>query len=268
MANKTETQIFEYHNGKTKIIYYPNSHRYKGELSGAETGWLRSVTGITGVLDKFQLRKWYARMAIDFLLSRPAQEIREMTANKAAREKLWEQMEAAPKDVAQDKADIGNELHVAIASYCRGDTVALDGMRPEVAACYGQFLDWAQGVRLVPCYVESPVVHPEELYAGTPDLIARLRDGETERLIVADWKTGGIWPEHVAQVCAYAKAAEKCIEVKVDRCMIFGFAREGQRPLRILAIEDVEKYYSWFLTLKHALEGKLDAEAFLKERIR
>lgn len=53
--------------------------------------------------------------------------------------------------------------------------------------------------------VECPIFHEDERYAGTFDLVARLRDGD--RWLI-DYKTGttGIWPETSLQCTAYSRA--------------------------------------------------------------
>ena len=66
-----------------------------------------------------------------------------------------------------------------------------------------------------PEWTERPVFHTEHLWAGTVDLIARIRDG---RRVLFDYKTGktGIYPKDALQLATYRHATHIQISVSTN----------------------------------------------------
>ena len=69
---------------------------------------------------------------------------------------------------------------------------------------------------------ERPLVDLSLGFGGTPDAIAKLSDG----VALADWKTGGIYPEMLAQLAAYRHLLKVCEGIDVSGCHLVRFHRE------------------------------------------
>lgn len=96
-------------------------------------------------------------------------------------------------------AALGTAVHDAAASKRRLQDVEA-ALRPRLA----QYLDWLDVSGAEVLATEFQVWNPTVGYAGTGDLLVRLRNG---KIVLVDLKTGkGVWSEHALQVMAYAKA--------------------------------------------------------------
>ena len=94
------------------------------------------------------------------------------------------------------KAQKGTEIHAAIASCLYGD---------EYDSAYQWAVEQAaEVINLLPggwFETEQVLVNRDLGYAGTADLWSNF--------IVADWKSGGLWPDHALQLWAYANATHR-----------------------------------------------------------
>jgi hypothetical protein len=68
---------------------------------------------------------------------------------------------------------------------------------------------------------ERPMVS-ELGFGGTPDAIAR----QGNMVALADWKTGGIYPEQLIQLAAYRRLLSECEGITVDGAHLVRFHRE------------------------------------------
>ncbi len=119
-------------------------------------------------------------------------------------------------------ANIGKEVHSYLEWWLKGRTGGGSVVAPKLSdLCAGSVRmwgEWAERVALAPKYVEAMVIHDNPDYAGTLDALCELRvpkgigyDGHAGETVqaVCDWKTAsGIWPEHLLQIAAYAKATD------------------------------------------------------------
>lgn len=103
----------------------------------------------------------------------------------------------------------GTLLHDAARQLVTGDpiTPATDGepWPPDVFASAQQLARFMDEWDVEPLLTERPVFHDRDLWAGTIDAIARIRDG---RRLLLDYKTGktGIYPKDALQLAAYRHA--------------------------------------------------------------
>lgn len=108
-------------------------------------------------------------------------------------------------------------LHDAARQLVHGDTLEPfdeDGnpWPPDVRAAAEHLARFMDEWDVQPLIVERPVFHTTDLWAGTVDLVAQLRDG---RALVLDYKTGkanrltghAVYPEHAIQLSAYRHAS-------------------------------------------------------------
>lgn len=121
----------------------------------------------------------------------------------------------AERDAA---AALGTAVHDAAATGKAVDEVAV-ALRPRLA----HYLDWLDVSGAAILASEFQVWNPSVGYAGTADLMARLRNG---RVAMVDIKTGkGVWSEHLLQVIAYAKGEFVGNDGVVDE-RLTGYLRE------------------------------------------
>jgi len=93
---------------------------------------------------------------------------------------------------------------------------------------------------------ERPMVHPSECFAGTPDAIAR-QDGKTW---LADWKTGGLYPEHCIQMAAYRELLRECEGIEVEGCHLVRFHRDhGDFAHHFMAADALDQGWEIFHNL-------------------
>lgn len=92
-------------------------------------------------------------------------------------------------------------------------TVDPVAFRAQVVSAYSAFEFWCKGTQLEIVDCEVPVLSTVHRYGGTLDFIGRLNG----RMVLGDFKTsGGVYPEYLMQIVAYAKAYEETTGNKID----------------------------------------------------
>lgn len=168
--------------------------RYHNAAGGIVPG----TTTITGLLNKPQLPAWANRLGLQGI-------------DSAA--------------YAKEKAVIGTLAHKMVTDYLLQMPTETKEYSPfQVNAAENSFLSylrWAEHRSVEPYLIEKPLVSEEHQYGGTCDIYGRV-DGVLELI---DLKTGGIYDEHVVQVCAYRHLL---IEngMAVERVRILGIPRD------------------------------------------
>ena len=95
----------------------------------------------------------------------------------------------------------------------KAETLDKAAFRAQVVSAYSAFEFWCKGTQLEILECEMPVLSETHRYGGTLDFIGRLNG----RLVLGDFKTsGGVYPEYLIQLVAYAKAYEECKGLKID----------------------------------------------------
>jgi hypothetical protein len=85
--------------------------------------------------------------------------------------------------------------------------------RAQVVSAYSAFEFWCKGTQLEIIDCEVPVLSEVHRYGGTLDFIGKLNG----KIVLGDFKTsGGVYPEYLIQLVAYAKAYEECTGTKID----------------------------------------------------
>jgi hypothetical protein len=85
--------------------------------------------------------------------------------------------------------------------------------RAQAVSAYSAFEFWCKGTQLEIIDCEVPVLSETYRYGGTLDFIGRLNG----KIVLGDFKTsGGVYPEYLIQLVAYAKAYEECTGTKID----------------------------------------------------
>jgi hypothetical protein len=122
------------------------------------------------------------------------------------------QAAGAPRTVWDGKAKRGTLLHEAARQLVNGDPITPGEDWPDdVIRSAEQLARFMDQWDVEPLFTERPVFHEHHRWAGTIDLVARMRDG-AEWLL--DYKTGetGIYPKDALQLTAYRNATHMQIE--------------------------------------------------------
>jgi hypothetical protein len=160
-------------------------------------GWYPSVTSILSVIAKPGLESWKSSQAIMAALTLPQLE-GEVTDDFAKR--VVHDMKAQVKEAARR----GTEIHKTIEDYLIGKSVIIS---PQAKPA----IQWINdNVNSVIC-AEKVLVNTVDEYAGTTDLICRLKSGKPA---ILDFKTRGnfkgekttVYPESGLQLEAYRAA--------------------------------------------------------------
>jgi hypothetical protein len=150
----------------------------------------------------------------------------------------------AHREVWNASAERGHRIHRAALQLVGGQAITPkdpDTGEPwpedEMRSAYhlARFMDeW----HVEPLAAERPVFHERDLWAGTVDLVAQLRGGDTW---VLDYKTGsGVYPEHALQLATYRHATHLQAEgvaggvvdlpmIPTDRCAVVHVRPDGYK---------------------------------------
>jgi hypothetical protein len=185
------------------------------------------VTSVLSAINKPALIGWKANITLDKARrSLQANVGKQVTIDDNFIEEIIDGARAEPDYVLGTARDFGSDAHYALEQYIS------QGEVPSNASMYrviGAFNQWVKdnGIEMLP-HAEVTVAHPHG-FAGTIDALGMKKDAL--ELIVIDWKTsGGIYPEAMLQVSAYAAALQECTGVKVSEAWIVRFPREEPEP--------------------------------------
>lgn len=250
----TETVIRKLYGGKVKIVFYPNSHRYKLE---GEKSYLTSVTAITGVIDKSRvLMRWAANVNADFV-KQYLENAPPGTFDLDALLGVVEQSRGQ-YDVKRDEAaTIGTTVHdwalsFALAKGTGGEMPKIpENADPRVVAGIHAFLGWFNSHDIEFRAVEQLVYSKKHGYVGTFDVYAKI-DG---KLSLGDYKTGsGVYNEHRYQLSGYWEAHEEEHGRGIEQALILHFDKAtGDFTVHTIGRDEHEKNRAAFLA---ALEIK------------
>ena len=201
---------------------------------------LPSTTTILSVVAKPGLSTWSRRTALEAM--------KELLEAGADMEEALALAEGEPERQRDIAAGRGALVHEAVAlALAKG--VYPSEWAPLVRAALSFLADYG----LHPLATEALVVSKRRGFAGTADLIARGGDGT---LALADWKTGGIWPEAALQLGAYAIALEEMTGRPVGEAYVVRLQEKGYEAKRV-NLPLAKRAFLACLTLWRALQGGL-----------
>ena len=173
-------------------------HTYTAHYPPAAPVTYRSVTGVLSVIHKEALLGWYAKIAAGWVVDNP-QVVLQMLS-ELGREATVKAVAARGKAERDRKGAIGTRAHQAVESYLLGQAPVLDD---ETTPLFEQYLRFEHDWRFTPEWSEGMVVSERYGYAGTFDLIGKLKG---KRALI-DVKTGSfLAPEMGLQLAAYGAA--------------------------------------------------------------
>jgi hypothetical protein len=192
-------------------VVWPRAQTVDRALLPADAIECWSVTEILKLLEKPGLTYWFQqqvartawnrRTALDALTEREATQLLLKRDN-------WTQ------DHELSDAQCGSAVHAALEAHTLGD---VPDVHPEAQPFVKQFYAWLDAVQPEYQAAEATVFHPELLYAGTLDALARI-DGQlwlidyktTRNPLDARGKLRGPYSEWLLQLAAYRFAPYVC----------------------------------------------------------
>lgn len=211
-TTNVETHIL--YNGEIKILFYPDSHRYK--LDGNKT-FLIGVTTACGMKDKSTaLLIWASRLTRDYLFSI-------IEAGRPITQKEVLEAVEKHKDAKDEAAGVGTQIHSWIEQY------VTTGIKPEtpederVKLGVIAFLTWVRDNKVEFEHAERVVYSREYEYVGQLDAIAKVNGVRT----LLDYKSSkGIYLTMRYQVAAYVKAWNEEHNDKIEQRMILRLGKD------------------------------------------
>lgn len=183
-----------------------------------------SVTSAKDAYPKPWLTGWAVKMTAecawdDFDILAAFKKKAERGDTKAEAQAL-KMLKGARYSSSDQKANRGTVVHSALESYLAGRPLSKEtveaqlkearvppGMWKSTAAMIAGLMEFLHDEEPEVYWSESTVYSREHGYAGTPDLIARMRVGGSLVPVVIDVKTSkDIYDDTVLQTCAYARA--------------------------------------------------------------
>jgi hypothetical protein len=151
-----------------------------------------SVTTILQNLSKPALVNWAAKAVAEYAVENI------LVWEKLSAQAAIDLLKREPLRSSREKMDIGSAVHAAIEAHSGGEPTIDPALLPYVSAAI-LFLE--EHVSIV-WRSEATIFNRTYQYAGTCDLIAELKDGNTA---IIDWKSGrAIYPEVALQLSGYA----------------------------------------------------------------
>jgi len=127
--------------------------------------------------------------------------------------------------------EYGSAFHEALKLYVEND-LDEDSLHPDLRAAFEQFKLWYASNDVEPIAIEKPIFNRQLMYAGTPDLVAKVRG----RPAVIEYKTGS----HLMagpQTAAYANA----LSHQIYRRYVLYFPRHGyMRQIELDSSDDFQ----------------------------
>lgn len=225
-----------------QVEFKESNHSYT--LEGKR---IPSVTTILGSLHKGALVPWAAKLSSAHWLDEARKRIIDVVDGEGQLracaafdpdelEAVFAEAKKAHVVASRDGAYKGSLVHDAISRY----HTAADGFDwefeppddPEAAAAMEAFLGWYSRSTYEVLESERIVLDAKRRYVGTTDLVMVDSKG---RYVVGDVKTNntskesplGIYPEHLLQLAAYARAYEDETGNRVDRTVVIRCGKDG-----------------------------------------
>lgn len=197
MATNKET--IRRYNDEVEIIFYPDSHRYKVDGS-----WVKSVTGILGIINKPQLIPWAVNLAKAYLQV-------ELKAGRQFTEELIVEACSAYTQTKNEATDVGKIIHSWIEEFVLQKISGhkqplLPPENQQAANWVVGFLEWYNANQINFLFSEKLLYSRRNNYVGTADLGIELNG----KRYLADIKSSkDIYAEYILQCIAYLEADEE-----------------------------------------------------------
>ena len=190
-----------------------SGHWYKASTA---PGPMPSVTTILEILHRGPgLLNWSKQVVADAMLN--AFKIRPEDRPPNYMQLAVKEACDEPDRRARQAANRGTLVHEAIEQVLLGKK-PLEEISEAHRYAVKEALAFLEDGELTPLASETSVFHPNRMYAGQVDCIARHEDGQ---LVVIDWKTGNrIYTHHEYQAAAYAAAVSLLSQENVGHAYV------------------------------------------------
>ena len=266
-------QEYNLYNGKVKILFNENTHRYY-LANGEKKEPLVGVTSYINLDKSMFLIPWAVGVTVDYIRNRvnDLEELRQRDAKI-----IFQEAKQAANRAKNEAGDIGTQVHKWVEEYILGQSPEM----PEderVLVGVTNFLDWLQTEKVEIQEAERIVYSAKHGYVGTLDSIATIN----KKRYLVDIKTGnGVYPEAMIQTAAYAKAYEEETKRKIHGRIVLRINKETEeehhdnerkgeyKAFEAIPLDDeenmIEDDFQAFLSCKHLYEWNKKATKKLKE---
>lgn len=241
-----------------------------------------SVTTLLGEADdKPWMAPWRVKMVVEYAVEKVEEWVHmargDVGSKERAKRLLKGEQWGTSSSISKHKAGIGTVAHAAADRYAAGDPMDWQEVGNALTKenVPGEFHSTAFGyvkaaykfldeVRPEIIHREATVYSREHEYAGTLDMQARLRIGDSKLLAVVDYKSSAsIYDDVALQLVAYSRAdfvgrddgSELPLE-RADYGVIVQLLDNGEYVLHTFALND--ELFEVFLAAKAVAEAKLD----------
>lgn len=273
---KTETTELSFYNGETKVLFYPNSHRYKLIEDNGEVrkDWIPSPSAIIGKLDKStQLVSWAVRLFHEKVTELMRDGV---SFTKSDVEAMIDEGKNAHRLAKESACTIGSIVHdFAERNAKEGltDITNIDGYntlseeeKTKALAGAQAFIDWK--INSSPKFLqhEFSVFSRKEKFVGTLDALISIEG----KKYLADYKTSkDIYTSHLYQVASYLKAYEEEYNEKLEGGLVLKFDKEtGEFKPFFMSRLLLVKAYKVFKALQVVYEGEKEMYKVLKDNLK
>lgn len=255
----TVTEEIVMYNGEVKVVFYPNSHRYK--VNGES---VKSVTGVLSIINKPFLIQWAVNLAKGYLLSL-------LTEKRTITDRDVHDACSLYDQVRTDATDVGHMIHEWCERFVKnkmaGVSEILDIPDNEQAQNGIQgFLGWYNAHKVEFLASEKMVYSRKNNYVGTYDT-GFVLDGKK---ILGDFKSSkAIYAEAILQMIAYVMAHEEEHGETYDGVMVLRFDKETGAFDTFQLMKTDALYQACeqaFLGAVHLQKTHSTAEKLLKDR--
>ena len=156
---------------------------------------------------------------------------------------------------SREMATIGTLAHTMIMAELKNEKLdTSDYSQEQISKAENSFLswlEWRKGKDLSPLLIETPLVSEIWQFGGTPDFLGLIDN----TLILADYKTGGIWREAYIQTCAYRQLAIENNYPAANRILILGIPRTEDEKFQEVTYTRFDNGWNCFVLLRQLYDA-------------
>jgi len=180
----------------------------------------KRVSTCLNAINKPQLSAWREKQLLDAVN-------RELITLQSAQvatniEAVLEAAKDSLTSMVEETADFGTQAHDIIQRLTSNEPA--DELTGDMAEVVRAWLEWRIKTDIVIHETEVTVYSDKLMVAGTIDWIGHDKE---ERLVIGDYKTGGVWPEAAYQLAAYARLWSDMGNPPISRGLIVQLSKDG-----------------------------------------
>ncbi len=230
---------------EVKLVEQDDQHYY---TIGDDPTYRQGVTGILGVISKFALLPWTAKVTAEYIRSILLKTRGKGEFTDRFLETLVKRSKKQPRFVKEKAATIGSNAHTLFDRFIKEKMELSDSPYKE------SFLHWVKTEKLKIISGDIKIGSLQHSYGGSLDAVGEDEEGN---LWIADFKTGkNIWDTHAYQVGAYAQAMKETYGLdKLPNGVIIRFEK-GKPQYERKEILNMSDCFNTFLHAKSLFEAE------------